>query len=211
MCEESYLEQIRNFRKSEIKQEKSEINFNQNKSQKSVITIKDNKKTFNIHKQLASNHKEWININEKTIKDDIQTNVDNSGYNKETVTNFGNNTTVLKVNLIIMKLLQKTHRNTKIRITIKKKFYRGRKNAAMHEKETSKKIPRKFKIHHQIVKGYIIGDSILKHVQGFEISKLHGNCKTYVKSFSGAKLRDMQDYVKPTLPEKTQTKLLFML
>ena len=36
-------------------------------------------------------------------------------------------------------------------------------------------------------------------MQGYEISKSLGNCKTYVKSFSGAKIRDMQDYVKPTL------------
>ena len=35
-----------------------------------------------------------------------------------------------------------------------------------------------------------IGNSILKHVQGYEISKSLENCKTYVKSFSGAKIRD---------------------
>ena len=33
-------------------------------------------------------------------------------------------------------------------------------------------------------------------------SKSLENCKTYVKSFSGAKIRDMQDYVKPTIREK---------
>ena len=38
----------------------------------------------------------------------------------------------------------------------------------------------------------MIGDSILKHVQGYEISKSLENCKTYVKSFSGAKIRDMR-------------------
>ena len=32
-------------------------------------------------------------------------------------------------------------------------------------------------------------------------SKSLENCKTYVKSFSGAKIRDMQDYVKPTIRE----------
>ena len=63
-----------------------------------------------------------------------------------------------------------------------------------------KKSPWNIKTHHQIVKGYT-GDSILKHVQGYEISKSFENCKTYVKSFSGAKIRDMQDYVKPTLRE----------
>ena len=41
-----------------------------------------------------------------------------------------------------------------------------------------------------------IGNSILKHVQGYEISKSLENCKTYLKSFSSAKIRDMKDYVK---------------
>ena len=36
-------------------------------------------------------------------------------------------------------------------------------------------------------------------LQGYEISKLLESCKTCVKSFSGAKMRNMQDYVKPTL------------
>ena len=38
-------------------------------------------------------------------------------------------------------------------------------------------------------------------VQGYEISKSIKNCKTYLTSFSGAEIRDMQDYVKPTLRE----------
>ena len=54
-----------------------------------------------------------------------------------------------------------------------------------------------------------IGNSILKHVQGYEISKSLENCKTYLKSFSSAKIRDMKDYVKQY--EKTQTKLLLMM
>ena len=49
---------------------------------------------------------------------------------------------------------------------------------------------------------YIIGDSILKHEQGCEISKSLENCITYVKSFSGAKITDMQDYLNPALQEK---------
>lgn len=38
---------------------------------------------------------------------------------------------------------------------------------------------------------YIIGDSILKHVQGYEIPKSLKNCKTYAKCFPGAKIWDM--------------------
>ena len=104
--------------------------------------------------------------------------------------------------LIMIKLLQKTHRGTKIRITIKKKYHRAKKsqNAPPNEKETSKKITKKHKNYSLECKRiYIIGDSRLKHVMRFlNQSKI---AKTYVKSFSGAEIRDMQDYVKPTLRE----------
>ena len=42
------------------------FNFTQNKLVKSAITINDNKETFNAHKELASNDKETINIDEET-------------------------------------------------------------------------------------------------------------------------------------------------
>ena len=66
---------------------------------KSVITINDNKETFNAHKELASNDKETINILKKTIIDDIQTNVYKNNCNEETVTNFDNSKTILQVNV----------------------------------------------------------------------------------------------------------------
>ena len=66
------------------------FNFTQNKLEKSVIAVNDNKETFNAHKEIASNDKETININEKTIKDDIQTNVNKNNCNEEIVTNFDN-------------------------------------------------------------------------------------------------------------------------
>ena len=50
--------------------------------------------------------------------------------------------------LIIMKLFQKTHRSTKIKITIKEKYHRAKKksqNAPPNEKESSKKITKKNK------------------------------------------------------------------
>ena len=77
-----------------------------------------------------------------------------------------------------------------------------RQNAPSNEMETSKKITKKNKNSSRDCKRiYLIGDSILKHLQGYEISKSLENCKTYVKSFLGAKIRDMQDYVKPALRE----------
>ena len=43
----------------------------------------------------------------------------------------------------------------------------------------------------------ILGDSMIKHVNGWEISrKLQGNCKVYVKHFSGVKTTCMKDYIK---------------
>ena len=81
-------------------------------------------------------------------------------------------------------------------------WYSGSQNAPPNENETSKKITKKNKNSSPECKRiYIIGDSILKHVHGHDISKSLENCKTYVKSFSGAKIRDMQDYVKPTSRE----------
>ena len=77
------------------------FNFTQNKLEKSVITINDNKETFTAHKVLTRNDKEMINIDEETIKDDIQTNVYKINCNEKTNTNFYNNNTVLQVNVNI--------------------------------------------------------------------------------------------------------------
>ena len=168
------------------------INFNQNKLEKSVTTINGNKETFNTDKELASNDKETINIDEETIKDDIQTNVYKINCNEETDTNFDNNNTVLQVNVNNNERTSNDkpeHQNKdndqeKICTTVSQ-------NAPPNEKETSKKITKKNKNSSPECKRiYIIGDSIVKYVQGYEISKSLENCKTYVKSFSGAKIRD---------------------
>ena len=48
---------------------------------------------------------------------------------------------------------------------------------------------------------FIIGDSIVKHIRGYELSQRVENCKVFVKSFSGTKVRCMEDYIQPTLRE----------
>ena len=48
---------------------------------------------------------------------------------------------------------------------------------------------------------FIIGDSIVKHIRGYELSQRVENCKVFVKSFSGAKVSCMEDYIQPTLRE----------
>ena len=46
----------------------------------------------------------------------------------------------------------------------------------------------------------ILGDSMVKHINGWEIAKrLNSECKVYVKSFSGATTKCMVDYMKPSI------------
>ena len=48
---------------------------------------------------------------------------------------------------------------------------------------------------------FIMGDSIVKHIKVYELSQRKENCKVFVKNFSGAKVRCMEDYIQPTLRE----------
>ena len=44
----------------------------------------------------------------------------------------------------------------------------------------------------------ILGDSMTKSLNGYEMAKKpNTNCKIYVKTFSGATMADMEDYMKP--------------
>ena len=47
----------------------------------------------------------------------------------------------------------------------------------------------------------ILGDSMIKNIKGWEISKKLQNANVYVRHFSGAKVRCMKDYLKPSLRE----------
>ena len=124
--------------------ESQKFHFTQNKLEKSVIAINGNKETFNAHKKLASNNIDTIN--EKAIKDDIQTNVYKTNCNEETDTNFDNNNTVLQVNVNNNESTSKDtpgHQNKdndqeKICTTVSQ-------NAPPNEKEKSKKIAKKNK------------------------------------------------------------------
>ena len=48
---------------------------------------------------------------------------------------------------------------------------------------------------------FVLGDSIIKHVKSYSLSKSLDNCKVYVKDFPGARVRCMQDYVRPPIRE----------
>ena len=54
----------------------------------------------------------------------------------------------------------------------------------------------------------MLGDSIVKNVNGWQLSKSLTNEKVFVKSFPSATTKQMSTYVKPTLEEKTDTIIL---
>ena len=59
-------------------------------------------------------------------------------------------------------------------------------------------------------KVYILGDSMVKHVQGWEINrKLDYQQNVYVRQFSGAKTKCMNDYVKPCIRENDPDHIIF--
>ena len=43
---------------------------------------------------------------------------------------------------------------------------------------------------------------MVKHLNGWEMSKKIKNCKVYVRSFPGAKVQRMDDYKKPSIRDK---------
>ncbi|XP_078348835.1 uncharacterized protein LOC144633825 [Oculina patagonica] len=50
----------------------------------------------------------------------------------------------------------------------------------------------------------IIGDSIIKHLQGYKMKKRAG-CNVFIRSFPGAQTADIADYIKPTVRNKPKS------
>ena len=48
----------------------------------------------------------------------------------------------------------------------------------------------------------ILGENMLKHLKGYDMSKKVGDCKVFVRSFSGTKLRCIKEHTKLTMREK---------
>ena len=48
---------------------------------------------------------------------------------------------------------------------------------------------------------FIVGDSIIKHINGYEISGKLENCEVFVRPCHGATIRCLEDHVKPVLRE----------
>ena len=72
------------------------------------------------------------------------------------------------------------------------KHQQNRKNSSEQEKD--KKNKKRTEKGKSVV---ILGDSMAKHLNGWEMSKKIKNCKVYVRSFPGTKVRCMEDYKKP--------------
>ena len=49
---------------------------------------------------------------------------------------------------------------------------------------------------------FIVGDSIIKNVNGYEVSGKTDHCRVYIRPFLGAKVRCMEDHIKPVLRDK---------
>ena len=49
----------------------------------------------------------------------------------------------------------------------------------------------------------ILGDSIVKYINVFDISRQIENCRVYVKGFPGAKTECLKDYAQATTRENT--------
>ena len=49
---------------------------------------------------------------------------------------------------------------------------------------------------------YILGDSMIKNLKGWEMSKKLKNANVYVRHFAGAKVRCMKDHIKQTIRER---------
>ena len=49
---------------------------------------------------------------------------------------------------------------------------------------------------------FIVGDSIIKNVNGYEVSGKTNHCRVYIRPSLGAKVRCMEDHIKPVLRDK---------
>ena len=59
-------------------------------------------------------------------------------------------------------------------------------------------------------KVFILGDSIAKHVQGWELTKkLDSKQKVYMRQFSSTKVSYMKDYVKPLIHKNDPDHIIF--
>ena len=149
---------------------------------------------INSHKEIIPIDKEWINDNhensntqkrnQKSTKNEFTSDV----INKISSSSNQNSSASSEQNIT-----ESGHNN---KSTTKKKDTKDREIA---DKTVSNNISSGSKSAKK--KMFVLGDSIIKHVKSYSLSKSLDNCKVYVKDFPGARVRCMQDYVRPTIRE----------
>ena len=155
----------------------------------SDIPINSHKELINIDKGTISNNHERNNhiqrSNQKTTKDDDNTTDDTS----KTSSSSNQNSSSKELNI---SRTEHGDESTKGKNTKENNYDKESNDDQMKSNEGSKLEKKKV---------FILGDSIIKHVKSYNISKSVDNCKVYVKDFPGARVRCMHDYVKPTIRE----------
>ena len=158
--------------------------FDQKNINNSYIPINSHKEVLLVDKETINGNHEKSNTqrsNQKSTKEEITTDVINkissssnqnsSSTSEHNITESGhNNESTTRKN------------DTKDKGTTHKTFSNNNNGS----KSVKKKV-------------FILGDNIIKHAKSYSLSKSLDNCKVYVKDFPGARVRCMQDYVRPTI------------
>ena len=146
------------------------------------IIINSYKKVIAIDKETINDNHEKSNTqrsNQKSTKDEITTDV----IHKISSSSNQNSSSTREHNITEIE-----HNGMKDK-EIADKIDSNNNNNNNKESKSSKK------------KVLILGDSILKYFKSYSLSRSLDNRKVYVKDFLGARVRCIQDYVRPTIRE----------
>ena len=147
------------------------------------IIINSYKKVIAIDKETINDNHEKSNTqrsNQKSTKDEITTDV----IHKISSSSNQNSSSTREHNITEIE-----HNGMKDKEIADKTDSNNNNNNNNKESKSSKK------------KVLILGDSILKYFKSYSLSRSLDNRKVYVKDFLGARVRCIQDYVRPTIRE----------
>ena len=169
---------------------------------------KDSDNNFG-EKTVVENKIKLLELENKLLKDDISNKQKFIDTVLEHNGNLINNQTS-DVTLIIRKRIPDSQHQSDIDRDDQREHVENKSHKEKHQVNESNKdndksshteqLPSKDKKNKDTV--YILGDSMVKHVEGWKVTKsINTDMKVYVRSFSGAKVKCMKDYVKPCLQE----------
>ena len=146
------------------------------------IIINSYKKVIAIDKETINDNHEKSNTqrsNQKSTKDEITTDV----IHKISSSSNQNSSSTRELNITEIE-----HNGMKDKEIADKTDSNNNNNNNKESKSSKKKV-------------LILGDSILKYFKSYSLSRSLDNRKVYVKDFLGARVRCIQDYVRPTIRE----------